>query len=295
MRKKSISVIILTYNEEIHIKRCIKRISPLVEQIFVIDSYSNDRTVEIAQELGALVFQNKWENSYAKQFNWALDTCPITTEWVIRLDADEYLSNDLINYLSEHLDDYPENIKGFTFNLKVRFINKTLKFGKLKPISLLRLWRNGYVRIEERWMDEHCIVKEGKIIKLNYSFIDDNQNGLTWWTEKHNKYANREVVDILLNEKFTEGDLSLEARNRKKGFYAKLPLFIRAFSYFSLRYFIFLGFLDGKQGLCWHFLQGFWYRFLVDAKLYQAKQVLGKKPTKELLQEYFKREYNIQI
>ena len=92
---KQISAIVLTYNEEIHIRRCLENAFRIAEEVFVIDSFSTDRTVEIAKEMGAVVLQNKWVN-YAVQFNWALDNAPIKTEWVIRFDADEYLEDELI-------------------------------------------------------------------------------------------------------------------------------------------------------------------------------------------------------
>ena len=90
MKELDISVIILTYNEEIHICRCIENIYPLVRNIFIIDSYSTDRTLLIASKYEKVtILQNKWENNYAKQVNWALEHAPIRTEWVLRLGADE--------------------------------------------------------------------------------------------------------------------------------------------------------------------------------------------------------------
>ena len=77
MNKPDISVIILTYNEEIHIRRCLENIRELAKDIFIIDSYSTDRTLEIAQEYGAVILQNKWENNHAKQLNWALEHAPV--------------------------------------------------------------------------------------------------------------------------------------------------------------------------------------------------------------------------
>ena len=99
-----ISTIILTFNEEKHIERCILNARRFSKEIFVVDSFSTDNTIEIAKRLGAIVYQNKWEKNYARQFNWGLMHLPISSEWVFRLDADEYLTNDLIHNLEDILN-----------------------------------------------------------------------------------------------------------------------------------------------------------------------------------------------
>jgi len=159
-------------------------------------------------------------------------------------------------------------------------------------IWLLRIWRYKHGKIEERWMDEHIKLSAGKTIQFEHDLVDDNKNNLTWWTEKHNHYATREAVDLLnILHGFIQYD-EVEPRllgtqeQRKRWLkirYASLPLFIRPILYFHWRYFVKLGFLDGKQGLIWHFLQGFWYRFLVDAKIYQIQHI-AKQENKTLVQ-----------
>ena len=132
-------------------------------------------------------------------------------------------------------------------------------------------------------MDEHVKLEQGKTITFENDFVDDNLNNLTWWTNKHNNYATREAIDLLnIKYKFSSADglnanLS-EAQDKRKrwlkeNLYTRLPLFIRPFLYFIYRYIFKLGFLDGIPGLIWHFLQGFWYRFLVDAKIYQIESL----------------------
>ena len=98
-----ISVLILTFNESQHIERCINSLKLITNNIFVVDSFSTDNTVKICENLGAKVYQRKWKN-YADQFQWGLENCPIETEWVMRMDADEYIEPDLIeeNMLSVH-------------------------------------------------------------------------------------------------------------------------------------------------------------------------------------------------
>lgn len=275
-----ISVIILTYNEKIHIERCINNAKKFAKEIYLVDCYSEDGTVEMAQSMGAKVFQHPWEN-HSKQFNWALQNLPITTEWIWRMDADEYLSDDLISELHQKLPSLPNNINGFTAPCLRIFMGKYIKHGII-PLILLRLFKIKYAICENRYMDEHIQLTEGKIGSLKNPFYDDNLNGLTWWTNKHNGYATREAIDLLLTEydllpqeSVVNSGAHSAAIRKKKLKYIKLPLFWRAFAFFILRYIFRLGFLDGKEGFLWHFLQGFWYRTLADAKVYEIKKNHG--------------------
>ena len=275
-----ISVIILTYNEKIHIERCINNAKKFAKEIYLVDCYSEDGTVEMAQSMGAKVFQHPWEN-YSKQFNWALQNLPITTEWIWRMDADEYLSDDLISELHQKLPSLPNNINGFTAPCLRIFMGKYIKHSII-PLILLRLFKIKYAICENRYMDEHIQLSEGKIGSLKNPFYDDNLNGLTWWTNKHNGYATREAIDLLLTEydllpqeSVVNSGAHSAAIRKKKLKYIKLPLFWRAFAFFILRYIFRLGFLDGKEGFLWHFLQGFWYRTLADAKVYEIKKNHG--------------------
>lgn len=291
--KKSISVIILTYNEEKHISRCVNSLLPFANEIFVVDSFSNDRTVEIAESLGAIVYQNTWVN-YATQFQWGIDNCNHTSDWLMRIDADEYILPELQNEIIQKLEDLSKDISGIYVKRRVYFKSKWIKRGGFYPVWLLRIWRKGDGYIEQRWMDEHIKLTNGKTINFECDLVDENMNDLTWWTQKHNNYATREAVDIL-NLKYTflkydEIDANLfgsqeERKRYLKYIYAKLPLFTRPFIYFHWRFFIKLGFLDGIQGLIWHFLQAFWYRFLVDAKIYEIEKLskLKKEPLREIL------------
>ncbi len=278
--KQDISVIILTYNEEQHIERCIKSLLPFAKEIFLVDSFSTDKTVEIAENLGAKVYQNPWIN-YALQFQWGLDNCPISTEWVMRMDSDEYILPELQDEISSKMQNIQEDTSGIYIKRRVYFKDKWIKHGSYYPTWLLRIWRYKDGHIEQRWMDEHIKLTKGKTIQFDNDLVDDNLNDLTWWTTKHNNYATREAVDILniihefinydeVNSNFFGTQEERKRFLKKK--YANLPLFTRPFIYFLWRYFIKLGFLDGKQGLIWHFLQGFWYRFLVDAKIYEIEK-----------------------
>ena len=286
-----ITTIILTYNEEKHIDRCIKSLSKLVRRIVVIDSYSTDRTCEICKQYGADFFQNKWVN-YSKQFQWGLDNSNISTKWTMRMDADEYLEDDLIEELHQNLNKLEFNINGIYLKRKVFFNGKWIKHGGFYPHTLLRIWKTGEGRIEQRWMDEHIVLKNPNIVVMKHDIVDDNLNNIGWWIDKHNKYATREAIDLLnIKYQFVEEDNALLASNDpqakykriiKEHIYSKVPISFRAFLYFTYRYLIRLGFLDGHIGFTFHFLQGFWYRYLVDLKFKEInKQVMIKKAIKK--------------
>lgn len=295
-----LSVIILTKNEEKHIKRCIDNILPIAKEIFIIDSYSTDRTLEIANEYSNVkILQNKWLNNYATQFNWGLDNAPITGKWILRLDADEYLLPELIEEIKEKLPLLPDNISGVAFNRRNIFMGKWIKNG-LYPVTLLRLFRKGRARCELKLMDEHIKVLSGDIINFEYDFCDHNLNNLSWFCHKHVDYAVREAADLLnieynlfYNDINSEDTLNKDAINKrkKKLLYAKKPLFWRSFAYFLYRYFYKGAWKEGKEGFIFTFIQGWWYRTLVDAKVIEIKKKSGGNP--EVMKEILKSEYHI--
>lgn len=297
-----LSVLILSFNEEQHIARCINSLLPIAKDIFMVDSYSSDKTVEIAKALGAKVYQNKWPGNHAKQFQWGLNNCPIETEWIMKMDSDEYVLPELATEIQVNIGSLNHEISGIQIKRRVYYMGRWIKHGSYYPIWLLRIWRHKKGRMEQRWMDEHIKLSEGKTIQFENDLVDDNKNNLTWWTEKHNNYATREAVDILnILHGFTQYDEvepkllgSQEQRKRwLKIRYASLPLFVRPLLYFNWRYFFKLGFLDGKQGLVWHFLQGFWYRFLVDAKIYQMTKIA--KDENKSLKRVIKQDFGIDL
>ncbi|WP_286856754.1 MULTISPECIES: glycosyltransferase family 2 protein [Sphingobacterium] len=296
----SLTVIVLTYNEHLHIERCLKSLQAINADVFVIDSFSSDNTRDIAFKYGASFFQNPWSN-HANQINWALDNCSIKTDWVMRVDADEYLSTELINSINNDLKYVAENVSGIRIKRLMYFMGKPLKYGGMYPIWHLKIWKNGKARCEQRWMDERMIISEGVTVELNGDLIDNNLNNLTWWTAKHNGYATREAIDILdkiygftgvLEQNANLFGNSEQRRRWIKLKYLKMPLFIRPFLFFVIRYFLQLGFLEGKRGFIWSVLQCFWYRFLVDAKVNEA---LKAGHLKEDLVIFFKKEYNIDV
>jgi glycosyltransferase involved in cell wall biosynthesis len=299
----SIAVVILTFNEVKHLARCLASVKGLTEKIYIIDSFSSDRTIEIAGSFGAVCLEHKWENNQARQFNWALENLPEKHEWILRLDADEYLLPELVDEIKQKIPNVEKEVTGVILKRRVLFMNRWIKHGGYYPIYLLRLWRFSAGKFENRWMDEHVKLEYGKVITFENDFVDENLNSLTWWTEKHNNYATREAVDLLnIRYKFfkqpgSEGELGGKQDTRKRWIkekvYANIPLFVRPFLYFTYRYFIRFGFLDGVPGIIWHYLQGFWYRFLVDAKVYDIKSRATK--SGRSISQVIKEDYKINI
>lgn len=292
-----LSVIILTHNESKHIERCIKSLLPVTDKIFIVDSFSTDNTVELATALGATVVLNPWI-SYAFQFNFGIENNPFKTKWLMRMDSDEYITPELANELNTKLPSISEDTTGLYVKRRVMFMDKWIRRGGYYPIWLLRVWRSGVGHCEELWMDEHIKLSRGNTSQLEQDIVDHNLNNLTWWTQKHNNYAIREVIDLLnIKYNFENRETvtpkffgSQEQRTRfLKIKYAGMPLFTRPFIYFLYRFVLKGGFLDGTKGLIWHFLQGFWYRFLVDAKIYEVYLRAGR--DKEQIINHFRTEY----
>lgn len=281
----SLAVLILTRNEERHIERALRSVAEISDEIVVVDSYSTDRTVEIASGLGARVLQNPFVN-YAKQFQWGLDNGGITASWIMRLDADEVIEPALAAEIAAKLPLLAPEIAGVNLKRKHIFMGRWIRHGGRYPLVLLRIWRNGVGRIEDRWMDEHIVLDSGRTVTFDGSFSDINLNDLTYFTDKHNKYSTREAIDALnlqlglfdrdtsLSHGDQQGQASIK-RRIKEGIYNRIPYYFSVPAYFIYRYIFQLGFLDGPQGLVYHFLQGAWYRFLVGAKVEELKRSIS--------------------
>lgn len=274
--------IILTFNEELHLARCISSLQGIATEVVVVDCFSTDKTLEIAEFFNARVIQHEWIN-HASQFNWALTQLASDTDWVLRIDADEVLTPNLVDQIKLHLPGLGSNIDGVYWGRRMSFQGRLIQHGGVFPVKILRLFRYGRGKCENRWMDEH-IIAVGETVDFDGEMIDDNLNSLTWWIDKHNKYASREVVD-LLNLKYDfmlrDSVASLKGGKQvgikrwfKEEVYVRLPGGFRALAYFFYRYVLRFGFLDGQAGTAFHFLQGFWYRYLVDAKMAEVRRFM---------------------
>ena len=270
-----VTVIILIGQEKIHLQRCIEKLAPLQPKcIWLIESQPDDGGVAIAKEtaeklgLTLKTVYNKWPGLYAKQFSWALDYVEKETGkggsekgegWILRLDADEYPTPVTCDKWKEELPKLSEEVAGLTLELKRRFCGREIRHAT-NGIRLLRIWRAGHGRSEERAMDEHIEV-DGKVIDFDGAFYDDNLNDMDWWREKHRGYAKREAADALA---FARGEIHFKPA---KATYYRMPRYLRALIYFAIRYFLKGGFLDGYGGWMWNFWQGLWYRWIVDREI----------------------------
>ena len=270
-----VSVIILTKNEKLHIRRCLERLRDLnPRQIFVVDCFSTDETKSIVESFAARLSTNdqqlttihfvahEWPGNQAAQFQWALDNLSIEAKWILRLDADEYLTDELTAEIKERLPQIEDGVDGVV--LKRRHVvgwlnNRWIKRG-MYPTRILRLFRRGHGRSDMKIMDEHIVV-DGTVVEFDNDFVDHSLISFADWKAKHRGYAKREAQSYL------SGERSTGEKAAKKEKYYKLPPYFRAVAYFCIRYFLKLGFLDGLSGLRWHFWQGLWYRWMVDREI----------------------------
>ena len=303
MEKLDLTVVILTYNEEIHIRRCLENVSSIAKDVVVVDCISTDRTQEICQEFDNVrVIEHPWPGNQAEQFNWALDNVDIATSWIFRLDADEYLTPELVEEMQEKLPKMNPEVSAVVLPLGRAFQGRVLKHGIVKGIKMIRLFRTGKVRYEQRLMDEHLQVLEGETAEFQGKFVDDSLIGIRAFVAKHNSYSDREAA-LLLDAEFGLTELpqsknpsyaeEVAAKRKQKEKYAKMPLFWRSFGYFCYRYFVKLGFLDGKEGFMWDFFQGLWYRMLVDAKVFEARKFA--QGDKKLLVQYINEKLKVKL
>ena len=279
-----IAVIILTKDEKLHIGRCLERVAALLpRQVFVVDCFSTDGTQRIVEEwksetiaarqndkIGQTHFiisvvEHEWPGLQSVQFNWALDNLPIETKWILRLDADEYLTPESIEWLKANLDGVDEKVAALEFTLERKFMGGVIRHGT-NGIKMVRMFRKGRGRYAETLMDER-IVFDGEKLSVLVVFYDDNLNSLDWWKEKHRGYAKREAQQAI---KSLKSGVWTDPRKAK---YYKLPRYFRAVVYFCIRYFLKLGFLDGLPGFRWHFWQGLWYRWIVDREIGKINRV----------------------
>lgn len=274
------TAIIMTKNEEKNIVDCLKSMTGFAKRCVVIDCGSTDKTVELAKENDADVYFHEFEY-YAKQFNWGIDNCDIDTEWIIRLDADERFPNGLkaeIEALIEKNKDKPMN--GITIEADFFFLGRCMKHG-LRNKRKMMLFKRSCGRIEDRRRDAHSVISEGYSESTKQRFLHYDFKNLDNYIRRYNWYATREMQDYI---DFTHGASTeingdkkvVKQRKKKFGFYYKMPKYIRAWAWFIYNYIFRFGFLDGKEGLVFCFLECYWYRLLVDAKIFEYEKCGGE-------------------
>ena len=277
IRPGTLAVIALTYNEEANLAQALDSVVGWADEIHVLDSLSTDQTVEIARRFGSHVAQNKFVD-FAKQRNHALERLPIRSEWVLFLDADEWLPEALKQEISELIaSSPPEN--GFYINRRLVWMGRWIRRGYY-PTWILRLFRYGKGRCENRPINEHLIV-EGSTGRLSNDFIHEDRKGVGDWIAKHNHYATAEsqvMLDARTAPDYREIDVRLFGTQpeRKRWIrykiWNRLPPLIRPFIYFFYRYILAGGFLDGREAFAYHFLQGLWFPMLIDIKYLELKR-----------------------
>ncbi|MCX7883737.1 MAG: glycosyltransferase family 2 protein [Caloramator sp.] len=275
-----LTAIILTKNESKNIVACIESIKDFAKRIVVVDSGSTDDTVELAKKYGADVYFNEFEY-YAKQFNWAIDNTNINTNWILRLDADERFTPELCSEAEKLMQEHDkDDVNGLTIEAWLFFLGKKLKYG-LKKKKKLMIFKTGIGRIEDRKRDAHTVISFGKTLSLKEKFIHYDFKDVNNFISKYNFYATKEMqdyIDYKYNGKvqYIKTDKNIQKKRKMKfGLYYKAPMFIRAKLWFIYNYYFRLGFLDGKEGYIYHYLECYWYRYLVDTKIYEYEK-MGK-------------------
>ncbi len=269
-----VSAIILSLNEETRIRRCIESLLTLNIPIFLVDSGSADATADIAREYGVAVHHHIFVN-YADQRNWAQDNLPITTEWVLHIDADESLTHELrshiVSLFRQHRDPPAD---GYYMSRRTYFLTKWIRHGGHYPRYHLRLFRKAKGRCESRAYDQHFLVN-GQVAKIKGDLENDVAASIADWLERHARWA-RAVANETLQDEEIPGRLfgtPIERRRwLRKNVYGNAPRMLRAFAFFLYRYIVRLGFVDGKEGLIFHFLQGCWFPFYVDALRFEHEK-----------------------
>lgn len=279
------SFVILSYNEEMHLPKLFESIKELNAPIFVLDSGSTDKTVKICKSFGAIVSNHAFEN-HPKQWHAALNTFNISTPWIIGLDSDQIVTPELFQKLRNFSDSSYKDVDGIYFNRKFIFKGKWVKYGGFYPKYLLKMFRTGvgFSDLNEN-MDHRFVVpgktiiwKQGHIIEENYK-----ENNISFWIDKHNRYS-----DLVAEEEIERAkNIRSQTLHRNifgspderiawlKNIWWKLPLGIRPFLYLFIRLFLRLGILDGWMGVLFHFLQGFWFRLIVDVKIIEKRKKNG--------------------
>lgn len=289
MHKAPVSVIVLTYNEEVNIKACLESAKDLTDEIFIVDSFSSDKTLAIAREYTEKIYQNPWTNG-AGQRQWAIANLPFSYEWIFFLDADEWMTLPLKKEIARelHHEKQNPNCGGYYVPRKFIFLGKVIRWGDCRGgLKELRLCNLSSLEIRERAGWE--IYKTSNYAKsLNESLIHEDKKPLTAWIERHNRYASLEAEYLYKLQNrgenlFTEIRSSTQDRRLfwkeafRETFWHKLPSGFRPALLFVYYYFFRFGILDGMTGFIYHFLHTFWYRLLIDAKLLEFKRLNKEK------------------
>lgn len=270
MNKVPITVVVSVKNEELNLPSCLEKLERF-DQIIVVDSGSTDETIAIATTMGAEVLQFQWNGKFPKKRNWTLKNGNIKNEWVLFLDADEFVSDYFIDEIAIKIKDL--NYNGFTIQFQNYFMGKKLKYGYgFKKSALFRKSKGTYEKIDEDlWshldmeVHEHPII-EGKVGVINTKVAHKDFKNLDHYIAKHNAYSTWEAQRYLQLQQSKNLHLSLNQKIK----YGLLDTGLLPVVYFIGAYFFKLGFLDGKEGF---YLARFksHYFFQIQTKVYLLK------------------------
>lgn len=270
----TISVIILSFNGEDTLPATLAAARRVSGDLHVVDSYSGDRSQEIARQYGAQVVEHPFE-TYGVQRKWASDHLPLKHDWELHLDQDDLMTDELVDELNRLKHQFSDDVTGYYIGRVIYFLGRPIRHGGMYPSWQMRLFRKGTGQCDKRRYDSHFYVT-GPTRHLKGEMIDDVRMTLTEWTARHNKWADAEAEEIesptpegVIASKMA-GDV-VQRKRALRGYYEAWPLLIRPFVLFFYRYVLRLGFLDGKTGFVFYVLQTFWWRFLVDAKIFERR------------------------
>ena len=269
-----LSAFILTRNEELNLEPCLQSLAGWCSDIHIVDSFSTDRTLEIAARYGAKTHQHAFDG-HTKQRAWALQNVPFANEWVFALDADHRVTAELEAELRRVFAVEPPDVDGFFVKRRQIFRGRWIRFGGYYPKYQLKLFKRSKAFLDDHEFDYRFYVN-GKTGLLKHDILEANQNEwrISFFIEKHNKFATEQAIEEIRRR---SGELkylievSPFGNPDQRVLWLKikwntLPLYLRPFLLFIYRYFLRLGFLDGKEGFIFHFLQSFWFRLLVDIR-----------------------------
>jgi glycosyltransferase involved in cell wall biosynthesis len=269
----SVAVIIISENEELNIIHALASCRNWAREVFVVDSFSRDRTTALAESYGASVFQHQYIQ-FADQRNWAMANLPISAEWVLFLDADEKLTEGLREEIDDALARLDASVSAVRVSFEFYFLGRRLRWANRHP-ARVRLIRKGRVKWSGEGAREYAAYS-GEAPLLKNRIIHDDRKGLMAWIARQATYADREA-DVLVAEEHRlrgsgECGLREEKNKRLRRIWNGLPICVRPFLYFLYRYILRLGFLDGRAGFIYLFFQSLWMRMLIDARYLERKQ-----------------------
>lgn len=280
-----VTVIVLTFNEERNLAACLESVAGWASGVFVVDSGSTDGTAGIVARFGFELVTHSFE-THARQWEWALRSLPIRTEWVLGIDADQRLTSELRDEMTAALARPDDGVNGFSVRRRQIFRGRWIRHGGYYPKHLLKLFRRSHVRLDPGEFVDHHFYVDGTVGKLAADLVEDNKNeaDIFVWTAKHNRYATlqaRQELEARTSRERVPVSAFFESPDARirwlKQAWSALPLFVRPCLYVVYRYLFRLGFLDGKEGFIFHVLQAFWYRLLVDINIDELRRAEARR------------------